>query len=206
MTNLDAPRGLTPIKHRNGAPYTGSGNPYYLASDYDVAMFVGDAVIRVAGGSNDSAIKTPDGDFPIGTLGEVEKAGITTTAITGVIIGFGVLPDNLGLQYNTASTERVVYIEDDPDVIFEIQCEAALAATSVGLNASLIFTNSGDTVTGRSAMEMDGGTTNAPATTITWQLKLLRAVNKPNNDITAANCDVEVLINHHTEAHATLGI
>ena len=206
MANLDAPRGLTPIRHRNGAPYTGSGNPYYAASDYATALYVGDPVVRVTGGSNDAAIKTPDGDFPIGTLGEVEKATVGANAITGVIVAFGPLPNALGTQYNTASTERVVYVEDDPDVIFEIQCEAALSADQVGLNAVLIYTNSGSTVTGRSGAEMDGGTTTAPAADATYQLTFLRAVNKPNNDVTLTNCDVEVKINVHTEAHGVVGI
>lgn len=207
MANLDAPRGLTPIRHRNGAPYTGSGNPYVVIAGYTtIALFVGDAVVRVAGGSNTAAIKTPDGDFPIGTLGLVEVASVGSNAITGVIIAFGPLPDSLQNQYRVNSTERIIYVEDDPDVIFEIQCEAALSAAQVGLNAVLIKTNTGDTVTGRSGLEMDGGTATTPAANAAYQLTFLRAVNKPNNDVTLTNCDVEVKINVHTEAHGVVGI
>ncbi len=93
MANVDAPRGFTPIRHRNGAPYTGSGNPYVVLSGYGFALFVGDPVIRVSGGSNTAKIDTTGGTFEIGTLGSVQKAAATTnTFITGIIVGFNELP------------------------------------------------------------------------------------------------------------------
>lgn len=50
MANIDAPFGLRPIRHKSGAPYNGAVNPYYVASTYATALFIGDPVIRVAGG------------------------------------------------------------------------------------------------------------------------------------------------------------
>ena len=199
MANVDVPRGLTPIRHRNGAPYTGSGNPYVVLSTYATALFVGDPVIRVAGGSNTAKIDTTGGTFEIGTLADVEKATATTANYTtGVIVGFNELPNDLDKQYNAASTERIVYVEDDPDVIFEIQANGAIPAASIGLNAQYIFTHSGSTVTGRSGVELDT-TSNPPATTATDQLRILRAVNRIDNDTTLTHAKVEVMINLHTE-------
>lgn len=201
MSNTDTPFGLRPIRHRNGAPYNGAVNLYYLPSTYATAMFIGDPVIKT-GTSNTAAVDAAGmGHFDIGTLPEINKATAGAThSITGVIVGFAPSPSNLSLQYNTASTERVVMVCDDPDVIFEIQSDGALSAAQISLNAVLIYTSSGSTVSGLSGAELDSGTATAPAADATYQLMIQRASNFPGNDVTAAYCKVEVLISNHTEA------
>lgn len=206
MANTDNRFGLRPIKHRNGAAYNGAFNAYYVPSSYGTALFVGDPVVRVNTGSNAAAFNTPGGDFPIGTLPIVAKATVGDgNAITGVIVGFGPDPDGLGRIYNPASTERLVYVADDPDLVFEAQTEGTLTATMVGLNAVLIYTHSGSTSTGLSGAEVDTGTTTAPAADASYQLTIRRMVNRVDNEM-GANAKVEVTINNHTEAHASLGI
>ena len=75
MANNDTPFGLRPLRHRNGAPYNGAANPYYIPSSYATALFIGDPVI-ITGTSNTSAVKVPGvGDFAPGTLPEINKAG-----------------------------------------------------------------------------------------------------------------------------------
>lgn len=206
MANADTPFGLRPIRHRNGAPYNGSFGAYYTAATYGTALYVGDPVIRVAGGSNATALNAPGGVFPIGTLPIIEKATVGDgNAITGVIVGFGPDPDGLGRIYNPASTARLVYVADDPDLVFEAQMEGTLTATMVGLNAVLIYTHAGSTSTGRSGAEVDTGTTTAPAADASYQLTIRRMVNRSDNEM-GLNAKVEVTINNHTEAHAALGI
>ena len=206
MANQDTPFGLRPIRHRNGAPYNGAANPYYIASSYGTALFIGDPVIKVAGGSNSAAVSAAGmGDFPIGTLPSIEKATAgDTNRITGVIVGFAPLPDNLTQQYNPASTERVALVCDDPDVIFEIQADGAVPAASMGLNAVLIYTHSGSTVSGLSGVELDT-TSDAPDADASNQLLILRGANIPDNDVTLTHCKVEVLVNQHTQNQGTVG-
>jgi hypothetical protein len=206
MANQDTPFGLRPIRHRNGAPYNGAANPYYINSTYATALFIGDPVIKVAGGSNAANLSGAGmGDFPIGTLPEIEKATAgDTNRITGVIVGFGPLPANLGLQYNTASTERVAMVCDDPDVIFEIQADGAIPAASMGLNAVLIYTHAGSTTSGLSGVELDT-TSDVPAADASNQLLILRGANIPDNDVTLTHAKVEVMINQHTQNQGTVG-
>lgn len=206
MANQDTPFGLRPIRHRNGASYNGAANPYYINSSYATALFIGDPVIKVAGGSNAAALSAAGvGDFPIGTLPEIEKATAgDTNRITGVIVGFAPLPDNLTQQYNPASTERVALVCDDPDIIFEIQADGAIPAASMGLNAVLIYTHSGSTVSGLSGVELDT-TSDAPAADASNQLLILRAANIPDNDTTLTHAKVEVMINQHTQNQGTVG-
>lgn len=201
-TNTDTPFGLRPVRYRDGSPYNGAVNPYYINSSYGTALYIGDPVVKVAGGSNAAAV----GGFPIGTLPEIQKATAGDgNAITGVIVGFAPLPTNLGLQYNTASTERVAYVCDDPNVVFEIQADGAIAATDVGLNAVLIYTHSGSTVTGRSGAELDT-TSDPPAADASNQLTILRVVNRADNYAATANTKVLVAINQHTELTGAIGI
>lgn len=206
MANPDTPKGLLPIRHRNGAPYNGAANPFYKISTYATAMFVGDAVIKVAAGSNTAEANAPGlGNFAIGTLPHIERATVgDANRITGVVIGFGANPDDLSKVHSPASTEAIVWVCDDPDVIFEIQADGAIPAASIGLNAVLIDTHSGSTTTGLSGTELDT-TSDAPAADASNQLLILRAVNRSDNDTTLTHAKVEVLINQHTENQGTVG-
>ena len=204
MANADIPSGLRPIKHRNGAAYNGAVNYYYVPSTYATALFVGDPVVKT-GTSNTAEVEAPGaGNFGIGTLAEVNKATAgTTNRITGVIVGICADPDGLGRSYNPASNEAVIAVCDDPDVIFEVQADGTATAAMVGLNAVLIYTNTGDTLNGRSGAELS--ITTAPATTVGFQLNILRLVNRVDNEM-GEFAKLEVRINQHTETNAVVGI
>ncbi len=205
MANVDSPKGLIPIRHRNGAPYNGAVNPYYIPASYGTALFINDPVVRV-GTSNTASVSAPGaGEFNVGTIPAINKATAgDTNRITGTIVGFAADPANLNINYNPASTERIAFVCDDPDIIFEIQANGAVPAASMGLNGVLIFTNSGSTTTGMSGAELNT-TTDVPAADASNQLLILRAVNRMDNDTTLTNAKVEVMINQHTENQGTVG-
>jgi hypothetical protein len=217
MANVDMPSGLTPVAYKSGAPYNGAVRPYYIQADYGTALYIGDPVTRT-GTSNTAAVKVPGaGSFAIGTMPSINKttAGDSNTDAerqTGVIVGFSPLPTGLDKNYNPASTERVAFVADDPDLVFEIQADGAVPAASMGLNAIFIYTHSGSTTTGRSGAELDT-TGTAPAADASYQMRILRAVNREDNDTTLTHAKVLVVLNNHTEAHGmvdnahgTLGI
>jgi len=204
MANVDTPFGLKPLRYKGGGPYNGAVNPYFIKSDYATALYIGDPVVKT-GTSNTAAVSAPGaGSFGIGTLPEINKTAAgdvdgATKRITGVIVGFAPLATDLNKNYNPASTERIAYVCDDPDVVFEIQADGAVAAASVGLNAVLIYTHSGSTTTGLSGAELDT-TSDAPEANASNQLIILRASNREDNDTTLTHAKVEVMINAHTEA------
>ena len=207
MANSDTPFGLRPLRHRNGAPYNGAVNYYYVLAGYATALFLGDPVVKT-GTSNTAGVKIPGaGDFDPGTLPTVNKATAGDgNAITGVVVGVFMDPDDSGAVYKPASTEAVLAVADDPDLVFEIQDDgaAALAATSVGLNAVLIYTHAGSTSTGLSGVELDTNS-DAPAADASNQLTILRLKPELGNEI-AANAVWEVKINNHSEAHGAVGL
>ena len=203
MANANTPAGLTPLKN---SPFVEiPKNYYYIPSTYGTALFIGDPVVKT-GTSNTSNVLGDGRPFAAGSLPEINKATAgDTNKITGVIIGFLANPSNLTLNYNTASTERVAIVADSPLQEFMIQEETAgtaLAATSVGLNANVVFAESGSTSTGLSGVELD---TSTPAADATYQLKILRLLDAPENAI-GQHAKWRVKINNHTEANIVAGI
>lgn len=211
MANVNAPRGLEPIRHKLGVPFAATIRPYCI-SNADSALFIGDPVIRT-GTANATALPEILGGsgfgntFAIGTLPTVTKSTAgTSNKITGVIVGFGVNANGLNIIYNPANTAAVCWVCDDPWVIFKIQADGAIPAASMGLNGNLIYTVAGSTTTGLSGVQLDSGTTTAPATTAGLQLMIMRAINSSDNDTTITNPKIEVMINQTTENPGTAGV
>jgi len=188
MANTARVNGFRPVKHLNGAPYNGMFNKYVVAAADATAIYIGDLV------KTDGA-----GDLATG-LPTVTRAA-ATNVVRGVVVGFEVDPTALDLPIRrAASTRRIVYVADNPDLIFEAQEDGdttPIAVASIGLNASLISTSGGDTITGASGMQIDSSTA---STTATLELKLLGVVARADNElITAGQANTRwlVMINAH---------
>lgn len=200
MANVDAPFGLRPVGPDGTSPYTGAARLYYVPASDSTAIFIGDPVI-IVGDSNDNEIH----GYPPGSLSEVTRATVgDANAITGVCVG--VKADTReSLTYRAASTERLLWVVDDPDAMFEIQADGTLTADSIGLNAVLIATHAGSTVTGLSGIELDT-TSDAPAADSSNQLLIEALKPGVENDLASANAVALVKIINHTRAQGNLGI
>lgn len=192
MANADTPFGLRPVRHRNGAPYNGAGRVYSVAAGNATAIFVGD-LVTLAGTS-----QTIDGVV----YSDVVQSA-TGDVFQGVVIG--VLPTTQdSLKYRAASTQRLLLVADDPDLLFEIQEVSggtALAANDIGLNANVVV-GTGSTVTGFSAMELNNAT---EATTNTLDVKIVGFVNRADNEI-GEHAKWLVSINRHRFANQVAGV
>lgn len=202
MANADTPFGLLAVGHPLGLSKA-SVRAYHVPASYGTALFPGDPVVKTST-ANTAEVTAPGvGVMPIGTLQEVAKATAGAgNAITGVIVSVAADPDALGRRYIPASTGGVVFVADDPETEFEIQSDDALAAADIGLNAALVYTNTGDTATGQSGAELDAST---KATTANLQLRILNVVPRTDNEVGAA-VKVRVRINNHTEAPGVAGV
>lgn len=205
MANADTPFGLRPVGHPMGLGKA-SIKAYYVPASYGTALFVGDPVVKTGTANTAGVDVVGSGHMPAGSMPEVNKATAGDgNAITGVIVGVAANPDGLGRRYLPASTGGVVYVNDDPRTEFEIQADGAIAATQVGLNAVLIYTNAGDANTGQSGAELDT-TSDVPAADASNQLTILRVVPREDNEAGNNFTKCLVRINNHTEAHAAIGI
>lgn len=189
MANVDSRFGLKPVGHLLGLNWSDKVMKCYIPStDSTRAFFIGDAVDLA--GSADAT-----GRYPTVTVVTVGA----TYPIFGVIVGFEPDQDNLSLKHRLDDTSRYCYVCVDPYVIYEIQAcsSAVLAATTVGLNGVLVATHAGDAATGLSGLELDSGAATAPAANATYQLFVLGAAPRDDNDISAVNAKWNVLISLH---------
>lgn len=197
MANTNRPFGLRPVRYLNGSPWTGAVRPYYAPSTYATALMIGDPV-QLTGTSNTAEYF----GFGPATLPEVNlaTAGTTNDWLGAVVSVQQVTRDST--VYRPASTEAIVYVADDPNLIFQIQDDGtvALAATSVGLNA-VFKAAAGSTVTGRSGWTLDAGGTTAPAATAGFQMNILALGRAIDNEV-GIYAVWEVKNNQHTYGNA----
>jgi len=176
MPNVDKPDGYRPVKYLNGSPWNGAVSRYVVPAANTTAIFIGDIV---------------ELDGQVGTDRGKEFRGILTLTQTnngtpaGVVVGFEEDPLNLnitGLFRSTGakSTDRIAYVVDDPNVLFEVQVsDTGLPAAAVGLNTGPIIT-AGSTTTGRSAFELSS----TEVTTAAIMFKLVEFIQREDNLIT----------------------
>jgi hypothetical protein len=141
--SVTAPYGLVPINSVDGKPYAGATRQLPIASTYNTAIFNGDIVALVDGGT-------------------IAKSGVTDDSTTsaanytyGVFVGVQYVNSQgqtVQAQYypgNAAATSAVAYVVDDPMAAFK---------------AAVVFSNSAVTTVNRSIvgvnMAIDQGTGN----------------------------------------------
>lgn len=186
MANKDAAFGLKPIgKIGQNADNQGL-TEYLIADNYASAIYQGDPVKAVAGGT-------------------VEVAAAENTNLVGVFWGQFITKDpttgkptyrNYYTQTNVANGEEIrAFVYDDPYERFEIQSNnaSASAATDVFELADIEYT-AGSTINGVSKVELD----DSSFVTTSAQLQVV-GVSKDieNNDLTSANVNFVVRINEH---------
>ena len=199
--------GFRPVKHLNGSPYNGQFNKYTVSSAEAVALNTGDLVQL----SDSAAIVSADG----GIYPAVERVGTSTTtpvtsgAILGAIVGFEPDYSNLNTgNYRAASTARVVYVADSPDLIFAAPQDAAggvIAAASVGLNAALVPGTTSTSAPWASGSSVDSSSV---AATSTLPLRVIGFTSSPDQDVTSTSRPAEVLvmINNHQFSNLSTGV
>ena len=184
MANKDASFGMRPVKMMGGSPWTGGTSRYRIAANYGTAIYTGDMVMQVTGGTV-----------------EIHADG-GTVPIVGVFMGCQYTDPTSGEQkfsaYYPASTNAsdiIAFIVDDPNVVFEIQADDTFPIADLYGNFDIVYTNSSSTQSGLSGAELDVTT---GATTAGLPLKAIDISEDPDNsDIASANTNVLVVIQNH---------
>jgi hypothetical protein len=201
MANPNTPNGLQAVYNSSLGPT--KLTPYYIGSS-EVAMAIGTPVIGT--GTSNTANVIYGQEWPAGTLRGITVAtGGDANQVLGSIVAFDVNPQNImpSAIYNPANTAGVAWVADSPDQEFIIVDDGtALAVTDIGLNANLTI-GAVNTTIGQDTSSLD---TSTPNTNATYQLKILRLNNRPNNVIGSANAEYVVKINNHQLANITAGV
>lgn len=177
MANVNAPFGLRPVRHANGAPWNGQTVKAYFASGYATAMFVGDPVTITA--------TTADRDTTGKALSTIIATAGAGNVVRAVIVSFDTYPQNLEYQYKPASTERYANVVlCTPDLVFQVQDDGTASVIdknlSAGANACLAAGSGGSTVTGLSSWQLDASLV---STNQNYQLHVLGLADIPGNEL-----------------------
>ena len=181
MANKDAAFGMKPVRMVGGSPYSGGQSRYRIAADYGTAIFQGDMVMQVTGGTVE--VHADGGTVPIvGVFNGCQYTDPTTK-------------EQIFSNFYPASTNAsdiIAFIIDDPMVVYEVQADAAFPIADLFGNFDIVYTSSGSTVTGISGAELEVST---GATTAGLPIKAIDISGDPeNSDVATANTNVLVVI------------
>ncbi len=182
--------GFAPLRYQNGAPYNGAVNRYVANG----AFFPGDFVKL-------------DGTSPNVTVG-VDKTGVNlkgvvvatngaTESVIGVCVGFspvaGALDTNVGATA-PISAGQLVYVADDPTLVFVGKLSGAGAFTAANLGLNTIINTGTAGANGRSGQLIDAAVANAAAAPLRVE-DFIDAADNTNAAGTAVM--LQVTINNH---------
>jgi hypothetical protein len=192
MANVDAPFGLRPVRYMNGSPYQGQANAYF-ATGATGQIAIGDPV-TLTGSTN----TTRFGSYDPGFLQQVSLATAGDgNPIVGVCVGvLAVTADSL--TYRVTSTDRIIMVADEPNLIFHVQADDDADATDWAGTTSGLFANlasaTANTAYGLSQWELDGS--DNPDSDYSNQVFLKGLARIPGNEI-GPFAVWEVMINLH---------
>jgi len=194
MANKDAAFGLRPAHMMGGAPYSGGQSRYRIANNQSGAIFQGDLVKQLTGGTVSRA------------------AAASTVPVVGVFNGCQYTDPTTSEQVfsnyypgSVAADDIIAFIVDDPNVVFEVQADDTFPVADLFGNFDIVDqSTTGDTRSGRSNMELDVTT---GATTTTLPLKAIDISQDPDNDdVASANTNVMVVIQNHIAGVKSAGL
>lgn len=128
------------------------------------------------------------------TAGDTVYANAAVTLSSDGAIDAATTGKMLGVASNYATVGQTVYVYDDPQQLFEIQADTAVAITDLGLNCTLNAGTDSTTykISGQSA-DIDG----TMADTAALSFQILAIVPRNNNAANAQYNDIVVRINAH---------
>lgn len=193
MATTAAPYGLKAVNLVGGQPYAGSTRQVKIASAYDTNIYNGSVVSIVAAGTVEivDELGTDASSFPAGTV--------------GVFVGCSYTDPNtkqkLFSQHwpaDTAASDAVAYVVDDPDVVFQIQANGAAAQATLGSNIGVENPTAGSTTTGNSTMAADTATLDV---TNTIAFKIVDFVDSTTSSVGDTATDLLVKFNPLSHAY-----
>lgn len=169
--SIEAPYGLVPVQRVDGLPFAGAIRQYPVASGYATAIFNGDAVKLVTGGT----IERDAADVAMTPIGVFMGCSYTDPVLKYKVFS-NFLPAGV------VASDIMAHVCDDPNVLFKVAVVSSgttigdLALTDVGANVAMVD-NTGDSATGKSKI----AASDTSATTNTLPLRIVALVEETRN-------------------------
>lgn len=180
MANVNRPQGAVPVGTLGSSSWNGRVSAYLIPSSDNTKTHIGDFV-KLAGSSGAAGTVVAGQDCE--GMPTVIKATASDTTLVGAVVGFSPKPGDLNLSglYRAASENRIAYVSDDPNTIYEMQEDSVdnnMDADMVGLSTDII-TGTGNDTTGISGQMLDSSDTG----TAGGQMKILGLSKRVDNSI-----------------------
>jgi hypothetical protein len=147
---VSGPYGLQPINRVDGMPYAGAVRTYGIASNYNTAIFYGDLVQIVTGGTIEKFTGT-DAGFPVGVFVGVDFVNAQGQVLNGQYYA--------GTSMTKARAKVVVDSQAAYKVVVTASNSAVSSATIAAIGANIeIVQGTGSNATGNSGMSVEAGT------------------------------------------------
>lgn len=174
MANSNTPFGFRPVGTIGQSNYIGKVEKFFVPSTDTTAVGLGDPVM-LAGSADADGVPTAKRYIPFD--------GTTASQCLGVMVSAAFDPTNLTSVHRPASTDRYIYVDTDPNTVYEVQETSTsstnyIAATSVGLNGTMSL-GTVDTTTGNSKTVIS----TTVATNTTYDVQILRLKPAVDNSI-----------------------
>lgn len=188
MAYNDAPFGFIPVRYDASKVTIG-----WCDSNDSTAIFPGDPVLRDGTANTAKVTGVGVGDKAPGMVpGFTRATAGATNRVSGVCMAaVSVTGDSLG--HRAASTERLIMVCEDPDALYRVQADDAVAVASVGLNTNVLFTHTAGN--NQSAAEVDA-TASADAT---YQCVIVGFDDDPLNEANSVGNRLIVRFALHTD-------
>jgi len=177
MATSAAPYGFVPV-NKIGGYDNGSFRQLKMTNSYGTSMFFGDVAELAAAGTI-----------------ELDTATTSTRPI-GIFQGCSYTDPTLNYKVfsqmwtaSTSSTDIMAYVADDPNQLFQVQGDEAIAQTGLGNNCDIITYAAGNANIGKSILALDGGNI---ATTNTLPFRIIDFVDGPFSSVGDTYTDVIV--------------
>jgi len=162
----------------------------HINASYATALAVGDAV-KLSGSAD------ADG------LPEIEALAATEVNALGIIVSIEPNYNDLTKTHSAASTAGYALVCTDPLAVYRVQADdvtADIAAADIGQLCDLVDAGV-DTTRGTSGMELD-----TSEVTTSGQFRILRAVQRPDNEAFVTNAEYEVTWSEHMDVGAPVAV
>lgn len=162
---VSAPYGFQPINRVDGMPYAGATRQINISGSYNTAIYAGDLVKVVTGGTLEKFTGTTSGS-PVGVF-----MGVQYVNALGQVVQAQYYP-------GTSVTSAVAYVVDDPMAAFKVavtdsgSAMSSAARAAIGSNMSVVQ-GTGSATSGDSAQSVLAGSEN---TTDTLPIRVIDVV------------------------------
>jgi hypothetical protein len=186
VANVNAPYGFKAVRHSTGGEL--QTNDYPIDAGYASAIFRGDVVRGVAGGT-----------IELSAAGDVDNIGVF--AGCSYVNSIGEQKYKSYWTGEVGATNIMAHVYDDPNIIFQVQADATgIAAADLNNLADMATYAAGSVKTGLSGVSLNGtvGTTGKT-------FRVLRLINDSEN-VAGAYADAEVIFIEHALRGVVAGV